>query len=160
MLLTHHLLISATYYTVDEARVCRRPDESVIVIENNGEARPHPDDPIMRRDPVGAPQGSCGENVKLTYRFRGESDREKLQRVETVKAGNSDGDFQMLEWTTAGDGQRLGVLVHHTDAEREWAYDRESHVGRLQRGLDEAAERGWLLIDMKGDWKVIFPPAK
>jgi len=71
--------------------------------------------------------------------------------------GNSDGDFQMLEWTTAGDGARLGVLIHHTDAEREWAYDRESHIGRLDRGLDEADTRGWIVIDMKNDWRRIFP---
>jgi len=72
--------------------------------------------------------------------------------------GNSDGDFQMLEWTTAGEGARLGVLIHHTDAEREWAYDRDSHVGRLDRGLDEAPERGWLVVDMKTDWTTVFPP--
>jgi hypothetical protein len=71
--------------------------------------------------------------------------------------GNSDGDFQMLEWTTSGDGARLGVIIHHTDADREWAYDRESHVGRLDRGLDEAAERGWVVVDMKGDWASIYP---
>jgi hypothetical protein len=71
--------------------------------------------------------------------------------------GNSDGDFQMLEWTTAGDGARLGVLVHHTDSEREWAYDRESHIGRLDRGLDEAETRGWIVVSMKDDWRRIFP---
>ena len=70
--------------------------------------------------------------------------------------GNSDGDFEMLEWTTSGSGPRLGVIVHHTDAEREWAYDRASHIGQLARGLDQAANRGWLLADMKRDWKVIF----
>jgi phosphoglycolate phosphatase-like HAD superfamily hydrolase len=73
--------------------------------------------------------------------------------------GNSDGDFQMLQWTTAGEGPRLGVLIHHTDSEREWAYDRESHVGRLDRGLDEAAERGWILVDMENDWKTVHPAA-
>jgi len=73
--------------------------------------------------------------------------------------GNSDGDFQMLEWTTAGSGARLGVLVHHTDAEREWAYDRESAVGRLDQGLDEAGARGWIVVSMKDDWNSIFPPA-
>jgi hypothetical protein len=72
-------------------------------------------------------------------------------------AGNSDGDFQMLEWATAGTGPRLGMIVHHTDAEREWAYDRESHVGRLARGLDEGPGRGWLIIDMAQDWKNIWP---
>jgi hypothetical protein len=71
--------------------------------------------------------------------------------------GNSDGDFQMLEWTTAGDGARLGVLVHHTDSEREWAYDRDSHIGRLDRGLDEAATRGWVVVSIKDDWRRIFP---
>jgi hypothetical protein len=70
--------------------------------------------------------------------------------------GNSDGDLQMLEWTTAGDGARLGVLIHHTDAEREWAYDRESHIGRLDRGLDEAAARGWTVVSMKDDWNAIY----
>jgi len=71
--------------------------------------------------------------------------------------GNSDGDFQMLEWTTAGNGARLGVLIHHTDAEREWAYDRESAIGRLDRGLDEAVTRGWTVVSMKDDWRTIFP---
>lgn len=71
--------------------------------------------------------------------------------------GNSDGDFQMLEWTTAGKGPRFGLLVHHTDADREWAYDRESHVGKLARGLDEAGDRGWTVVDMKEDWKAVFP---
>jgi phosphoglycolate phosphatase-like HAD superfamily hydrolase len=72
--------------------------------------------------------------------------------------GNSDGDFQMLEWTASGAGARLGVLVHHTDAEREWAYDRESHIGRLDRGLDEAEARGWIVVSMNDDWRTIFPP--
>ena len=71
--------------------------------------------------------------------------------------GNSDGDFQMLEYATAGAGRRFGLIVHHTDAEREWAYDRASHIGRLERGLDEAPKRGWVVVDMKTDWKVIYP---
>lgn len=70
--------------------------------------------------------------------------------------GNSDGDFQMLEWTTAGSGVRFGLIVHHTDADREWAYDRTSHVGKLSKGLDEASSRGWTVVDMKRDWKTIF----
>jgi phosphoglycolate phosphatase-like HAD superfamily hydrolase len=74
--------------------------------------------------------------------------------------GNSDGDFQMLEWTTAGKGARLGMIVHHTDAGREAAYDRESHVGKLDKGLDEAPKRGWTVIDMKTDWKTVFPADK
>jgi haloacid dehalogenase-like hydrolase len=71
--------------------------------------------------------------------------------------GNSDGDFEMLEWTTSGTGPRFGLIVHHTAAEREWAYDRASHIGRLARALDEAPKRGWILTDMKQDWKVIYP---
>jgi hypothetical protein len=71
--------------------------------------------------------------------------------------GNSDGDFEMLKWTTSGSGNRLGLIVHHTDAEREWAYDRQSSEGRLNRGLDEAAENDWVLVDMARDWQVIYP---
>ena len=81
-----------------------------------------------------------------------------IGRRPIFAAGNSDGDFQMLEWTTAGAGARFGLLVHHTDAEREWAYDRESHVGRLVRGLDEGPKRGWTIVDMAKDWKAIYPP--
>ncbi len=71
--------------------------------------------------------------------------------------GNSDGDFQMLEWTTSTPGARLGLIVHHTDAKREWAYDRNSSIGRLNRGLDEAQKRGWIIADMEKDFKVVFP---
>lgn len=71
--------------------------------------------------------------------------------------GNSDGDLQMLQWTAAGSGARLMGLVHHTDAEREWAYDRDSRVGRLDRALDESSRRGWVVVDIKRDWKVIYP---
>ena len=72
-------------------------------------------------------------------------------------AGNSDGDFQMLEWATTGEGPRFGMILHHTDAEREWAYDRNSHVGQLARGLDEGPERGWLIVDMAEDWSRVWP---
>ena len=71
--------------------------------------------------------------------------------------GNSDGDLQMLQWTAAVDNPYLCVLVHHTDAEREWAYDRESHVGRLDKALEEASNAGWTVVDMKKDWNVIYP---
>jgi phosphoglycolate phosphatase-like HAD superfamily hydrolase len=73
--------------------------------------------------------------------------------------GNSDGDLQMLEWTVAGSGARFAGLVHHTDAEREWAYDRQSHVGRLDKALDEAKAKGWTVVSMRDDWKTIFPPS-
>jgi phosphoglycolate phosphatase-like HAD superfamily hydrolase len=71
--------------------------------------------------------------------------------------GNSDGDLQMLQWTAAGGGARFMGIVHHTDAEREWAYDRKSHVGRLDKALDEGTKRGWTIADMKRDWRVVFP---
>ncbi|MEM9045141.1 MAG: HAD family hydrolase [Pseudomonadota bacterium] len=74
-----------------------------------------------------------------------------------IASGNSDGDFAMLEWTTAGDGPRLGILLHHTDADREWAYDRDSPVGHLERGLDEGPGKGWLIVDMARDWSAVFP---
>lgn len=70
--------------------------------------------------------------------------------------GNSDGDLQMLQWTAAGTGARFMGLVHHTDATREYAYDRQSHVGKLDRVLDEATKRGWTIVDMKTDWKRVF----
>lgn len=70
--------------------------------------------------------------------------------------GNSDGDLQMLQWTAAGPGRRLCLYVHHTDAEREWAYDRASHIGRLDQGLEEARAGGWTVVDMKVDWKRVF----
>ncbi len=71
--------------------------------------------------------------------------------------GNSDGDLQMLQWTAAGDGLRFCLYVHHTDADREWAYDRDSHIGKLDKGLDEASERGWTVVDMKRDWRAVHP---
>ncbi|HZF35278.1 MAG TPA: HAD family hydrolase [Candidatus Angelobacter sp.] len=74
--------------------------------------------------------------------------------------GNSDGDLQMLQWTAAGAGPRLVLIVHHTDAEREWAYDRKSSIGKLDKALDEATARGWTVVSMKDDWKTIYPPEK
>jgi phosphoglycolate phosphatase-like HAD superfamily hydrolase len=73
-----------------------------------------------------------------------------------IAVGNSDGDFEMLEYTTTGDGPRLGLYVHHDDPEREYAYDRESTFGRLDRGLDEAAARRWVVVSMKNDWSRVF----
>lgn len=80
-----------------------------------------------------------------------------IGRRPILASGNSDGDFAMLEWTTAGDGPRLGLLLHHTDGEREWAYDRDSPVGHLERGLDEGPGKGWMIVDMARDWKTVFP---
>jgi hypothetical protein len=80
-----------------------------------------------------------------------------IGRRPVMAFGNSDGDFQMLEWTTSSKGPRFGMIIHHTDAEREFAYDRESHIGKLAKGLDEAPKRGWTVVSMKDDWKTVFP---
>jgi phosphoserine phosphatase len=73
-------------------------------------------------------------------------------------AGNSDGDYEMLQWTTTATGYpRFGMIVHHTDSTREWSYDRTSSIGRLEKGLDDAAKYNWLIVDMKNDWRVIYP---
>jgi phosphoserine phosphatase len=124
------------------------------------------------------PEQIVGSRAKLEYEVRDGVPRiERLAAVDFVddKAGkpvgiqeqigqrpiaafgNSDGDFEMLEWTTSGPGPRLGMIVHHTDATREWAYDRDSLVGTLARALDEAPKRGWIVVDMKRDWKVVYP---
>jgi phosphoglycolate phosphatase-like HAD superfamily hydrolase len=71
--------------------------------------------------------------------------------------GNSDGDYQMLQWTATGTGPRFGMIIHHTDSTREWAYDRGSHIGKLEKGLDDAAKYNWRIVDMKKDWNRIYP---
>jgi phosphoserine phosphatase len=80
-----------------------------------------------------------------------------IGREPAIAFGNSDGDFEMLEYVTHGDGPDLGLIVHHTDAEREWAYDRNSRVGTLARALDAAPEQGWIVIDMAKDWAKVYP---
>lgn len=103
---------------------------------------------LMRQPEIDFIDDEAGKPVGI-HKFIG--------RRPILAVGNSDGDFEMLEWTTSGEGARLGLLIHHTDAEREWAYDRDSHVGRLARGLDEAVERGWIVVDMKNDWRAVYP---
>lgn len=83
--------------------------------------------------------------------------QEMIGRRPVFAAGNSDGDFEMLQWTTSGPGPRFAMIVHHTDAEREYAYDRNSSIGRLDRALDEAPMVGWLVVETQNDWKVIYP---
>lgn len=80
-----------------------------------------------------------------------------IGRIPIAAFGNSDGDFQMLEYTTSAPGKRFGLIVHHDDGTREWAYDRQSKIGTLSKGLDEAPKRGWVIVSMKNDWKKIFP---
>lgn len=86
--------------------------------------------------------------------------QQHIGRRPTAAFGNSDGDLQMLQWTAMGPGTpgRLALIVHHTDSEREWAYDRQSHIGKLDQALDEAIDKGWIVVSMKDDWKTIFPP--
>jgi phosphoserine phosphatase len=86
--------------------------------------------------------------------------QQHIGRRPIAAFGNSDGDFEMLAWATGGVGARLGVIVHHDDAEREYAYDRKSHIGKLDRGLNEAGARGWTVVSMKADWKLVFAPAR
>ncbi len=83
-----------------------------------------------------------------------------IGRRPIASFGNSDGDLEMLQYTTGGSGLRFGALVHHTDETREWAYDRKSPFGRLDKALDEAKVKGWTLIDMKNDWKIIYASGK
>ena len=82
---------------------------------------------------------------------------EHIGRRPILAFGNSDADMQMIEYTTAGEGRRMGLFVHHTDADREFAYDRNSHVGALDKALDQADAEGWIIVDMKKDWKTVFP---
>jgi len=83
---------------------------------------------------------------------------EHIGRRPILAFGNSDSDMQMIEYTMAGEGRRMGLFVHHTDGEREYAYDRKSHVGTLDKALDQANANGWIIVDMKKDWKEVFPP--
>lgn len=124
------------------------------------------------------PEQVIGSSLKVQYEYRdGNPALVRLPEIDFVddKAGkpvainhhigrrpiaafgNSDGDLQMLQWTCAGDGARLCVYVHHTDAEREWAYDRDSHIGKLDVGLDQALQNDWTVVDMASDWKYVFP---
>jgi phosphoserine phosphatase len=125
------------------------PPEQVIgsSIETKFEMRE--DGPILVRIPkVDFVDDNEGKPVGI-HKFIG--------RRPILAFGNSDGDHQMLQWTAAGDGARFMGLVHHTDAEREWAYDRDSLVGRLDKALDEGYARGWTIVDMKQDWQVVYP---
>ncbi len=83
--------------------------------------------------------------------------QQHIGRRPIAAFGNSDGDLEMLQYTTAGSGARFALIVHHTDAGREWAYDRQSPIGRLDKALDEAQANGWTVVDMKQDWKFVYP---
>lgn len=124
------------------------PPEQVVGSSIKAEFRLDGDRPVIDKLPeVDFIDDGAGKPVGI-HRFIG--------RKPIFAAGNSDGDLQMLQWTTLGDGASFGLIVHHTDAEREWAYDRESHVGKLDKALDEAPARGWTVVDIKGDWKTVY----
>jgi hypothetical protein len=123
------------------------------------------------------PEQVVGSSIKIKYELRGGEPvllrlaeinfiddyagkpvgiQQFIGRRPIAAFGNSDGDYEMLRWTTAGRGPRLGMIVHHTDPAREFAYDRDSPVGRLARGLDDAPRFGWVVVDMKADWNKVF----
>jgi len=105
--------------------------------------------PVLMKEPkVEFVDDGAGKPVAIN-RFIG--------RRPILAFGNSDGDLQMLQWTAAGNGTRFMGIVHHTDGEREWAYDRQSPVGHLDKALDEALRHGWAVVDTKKDWKKVFP---
>jgi phosphoglycolate phosphatase-like HAD superfamily hydrolase len=127
------------------------------------------------------PQQVVGSSVKTKYEVRnGKPAIVRLPQIDFIddKAGkpvgihkfigkrpiaafgNSDGDFEMLEWVTSAPGARLGLIVHHDDADREFAYDRKSHIGRLERGLDDGPRRGWTIVSMKNEWRTVYPAEK
>jgi hypothetical protein len=106
------------------------------------------------------PEQVVGRTIKTKFEMRGVKPvgiNKFIGRRPILAFGNSDGDLQMLQWTAAGDGPRFMGLVHNTDADREWANDRQSSIGRLDKALDEAKAKGWTVVDMKMDWKVIYP---
>jgi phosphoserine phosphatase len=130
-------------------RVYGIPPEQVVGSTITTEFARRGDRPVLIRQPkVGFIDDKAGKPVAVNS-FIG--------RRPLLAFGNSDGDHEMLQWTAAGPGPRFLGLVHHTDAGREWAYDRQSHVGRLDRALDEARARGWTVVDMKRDWLRVFP---
>ncbi|MGO6789593.1 HAD family hydrolase [Rhizobium ruizarguesonis] len=125
------------------------PPEQVIGSSIKTEFRMQDDTPTLFRLPeVNFIDDKAGKPVGIN---------QQIGRRPIAAFGNSDGDLEMLQWTTmAGAPARLGVLIHHTDAEREYAYDRDTEVGRLDKGLDAAAIAGWTVVDMKADWKQVF----
>jgi len=125
------------------------PPEQVIGSSIKTRFEMRPDGPVLVRLPeIDFVDDNVGKPVGI-HKFIG--------RRPILAFGNSDGDLQMLQWTAAGSGARYMGLVHHTDGEREWAYDRQSPVGQLDKALDEARAKGWTLVDMKRDWRVVYP---
>lgn len=133
-------------------RVYGIPPEQVVGSSSKVKFEMRDGKPVLLKLPeVGSIDDGPGKPVNINLH---------IGRRPIMAFGNSDGDLQMLQWTAAGDGPRFALIVHHTDAEREWAYDRQSHIGKLDKALDEAQSRGWTVVDMKTDWKTIFKTDK
>ncbi len=130
-------------------RVYGIPPEQVVGSSGKTRFEIHDGKPVLVKLPeIGSIDDGPGKPVNINLH---------IGRRPIAAFGNSDGDLQMLQWTAAGDGARFCLIVHHTDAEREWAYDRDSHIGKLDKALDAAAAAGWTVVDMKADWKTIYP---
>lgn len=124
------------------------PPEQVIGSSGKAEFKIRDGTPVLIKLPqIGSIDDGPGKPVNINLH---------IGRRPIAAFGNSDGDLQMLQWTAGGAGPRLCLLVHHTDAAREWAYDRQSKVGKLDKALDEAAARGWTVVDMARDWKTVY----
>ena len=129
-------------------RVYGIPPEQVVGSSGKTEFELRDGKPVLVKLPeLGSVDDGPGKPVNINLH---------IGRRPIAAFGNSDGDQQMLEWTAAGSGPRFALLVHHTDDERETAYDRQSHIGKLDQALDEAAAKGWTVVDMKKDWKKVF----
>jgi phosphoglycolate phosphatase-like HAD superfamily hydrolase len=130
-------------------RVYGIPPEQVVGSSGVTKFEMRPSGPVLLKEPkVEFVDDGPGKPVGIN-RFIG--------RRPVLAFGNSDGDHQMLQWTAAGPGRRFVGIVHHTDGDREWAYDRQSHIGKLDKAWDEALARGWTVVDMKKDWRRIYP---
>jgi hypothetical protein len=125
------------------------PPEQVVGSSIKTEFAEHNGQPVLMRLPeMNFVDDGSGKPIGIN---------QHVGRRPIAAFGNSDGDLQMLQWTMAGHGARFAMIVHHTDAEREWAYDHDSHVGHLDKALDEARNKGWTIADMKRDWNSIYP---
>jgi phosphoglycolate phosphatase-like HAD superfamily hydrolase len=125
------------------------PPEQVVGSSIKTKFEMRDDEPVLIRLPeINFIDDKAGKPVGIN---------QHIGRRPIAAFGNSDGDLQMLQWTATGDGRRLMVIVHHTDADREWAYDKDSHVGQLDTALQQARQHDWTIIDMKKDWKFIYP---
>jgi hypothetical protein len=130
-------------------RVYGIPPEQVIGSSIKTRFEMRGDEPVLTRLPeIDFIDDKAGKPVGI---------QKLIGRRPLLAFGNSDGDQEMLQWTAAGSGARFLGLIHHTDAEREWAYDRQSSTGKLDRALDEATAKGWTVVDMQKDWKAVFP---